>query len=445
MVTIKKVISNGFCIGCGVCRAIEPKIKIDFNELGDLVAKLPQMEDAVLQKADRVCPFSDSAPNEDEIGEALFAPQGFKRHSDIGYYHSLSAAYASATRSTGSSGGMVTWLLEALMQNGVVDRVIHVVPAEAAATGGRFFKFRISDRIESIREGATSFYYPVSYDEVVSYISQTPGRYAVTGVPCFQKALRQLRVESPVFDQRIAIQIGIVCGQMKSAHYLEYLRQLSRIPPDETLVKACFRRKVEGYPANNYAFEGTSVTSDGDLIRRRIMNSEIGINWGMGYFKPLACDFCDDVFAETADIAAMDAWLPKYVQGSEGWSLIVVRNLLVAKLISDAAAKGDVVVDPVSAKDVSDSQRGGLNHRKIMLGYRLWLHRPLWHPRKRQPARNDYPLVLRLEQYLRSLLRKKSRQTFLGCINGGANDFRKRMAIYVIAYKILMRIKARIS
>ncbi len=443
--TIEKVISGGYCIGCGVCRAIEPSIKIEFNEFGDLVANIADLENEMLKIADRVCPFSEAAPNEDELGTALFASQGFEWQEDIGYYHSLFATYSTSARSSGSSGGIVTWLLETLLQQGVVDRVIHVAPADLSDSDGRFFKFRVSDRIESIREGATSFYYPVSYDEVVSFIAQTPGRYAVTGVPCFQKALRQLRSESPIFEERIAVQIGIVCGQMKSAHYLAYLAKRAGVPRGEALVGACFRRKVDGQPANNYAFEANSISTEGRLMSRRIMNSDIGINWGMGYFKPLACDFCDDVFAETADVAAMDAWLPKYVQDSPGWSLVVLRNSLVAKLFGDATATGELVANPVTASEVSDSQRGGLNHRKGMLGYRLWLRRGLWHPRKRQNPRCDYPLVLRIEQRLRAFLRRKSRQSFLQCADGDANVFRKRMAIYEITYKILMRLKARIS
>lgn len=39
-----------------------------------------------------------------------------------------------------------------------------------------------------------------------------------------------------------------------------------------------------------------------------------------------ACDFCDDVFAETADIALGDAWLPEYVQDGNGTNVVVTRN-----------------------------------------------------------------------------------------------------------------------
>ena len=36
------------------------------------------------------------------------------------------------------------------------------------------------------------------------------------------------------------------------------------------------------------------------------------IRWEYGYFKYKACDFCDDIFAECADITVGDAWLSRY-------------------------------------------------------------------------------------------------------------------------------------
>lgn len=33
---------------------------------------------------------------------------------------------------------------------------------------------------------------------------------------------------------------------------------------------------------------------------------------------PRACNYCDDVFAECADVTCMDAWLPEYSQDHRG-------------------------------------------------------------------------------------------------------------------------------
>ena len=49
-------------------------------------------------------------------------------------------------------------------------------------------------------------------------------------------------------------------------------------------------------------------------------------------FKYKACDFCDDVFAETADVVVGDAWIPKYL--TQGNSLVVTRSSLFDSLIN---------------------------------------------------------------------------------------------------------------
>ncbi|MBK7765543.1 MAG: Coenzyme F420 hydrogenase/dehydrogenase, beta subunit C-terminal domain [Sulfuritalea sp.] len=93
---------------------------------------------------------------------------------------------------------------------------------------------------------------------------------------------------------------------------------------------------------------------------------------GHGSFKPRACDFCDDVFAETADIAVMDAWLDQYVNDGRGTSLVITRSGALKALLDSGSATGGLHLEPVSESDVVESQRGGLNHRRAGLRYRLF-------------------------------------------------------------------------
>jgi hypothetical protein len=48
----------------------------------------------------------------------------------------------------------------------------------------------------------------------------------------------------------------------------------------------------------------------------------------MGFFN-LGCHWCDDIFAECADVAFMDAWLPEYRKYPKGHSLLITRSHLV--------------------------------------------------------------------------------------------------------------------
>lgn len=437
--TIKNVIESGNCIGCGACASISPAIKITFNGYGDLVAALPEkLSSEEIAKASEVCPFA-GGPNEDEISAEIFKNTSY--HQEVGHYLTVQAAYSVRDRASGSSGGIATWVLSRLIQRGLVDGVIHVAP-RANPASERFFEYKVSSTIEEVKAGSTSFYYPVSMDSVIDIIKSRPGRYAITGVPCFHKALRLLRRQDPIINERVIYQVGIVCGQMKSAHYLEFLA--GHAGANRNIESACFRRKVDGLPANDYAFEARGTTGDdkSEIKTWTVLNSKIGANWGMGYFKPKACDYCDDVLAETADIAVMDAWLPRYVKDGAGWSLLVTRTAAMQNIIAEGAAEQELKTDSVTVDEVADSQRGGLNHRRDALGYRLWLSRDGWNPRKRTTANPDYPFIHKIEQRARMYLRESSRKHWIETGHAGNfNEYKKRMYLPEMIYKIITRIK----
>ncbi len=332
-----------------------------------------------------------------------------------------------------------------MLKTGAVDKVIVVGRSE---DDSRFYDFRVVDSAEGLPATGTSFYYPVSYDRVLKYLLEHPGRYAITGVPCFHKALRQLKAEHPVLRERIVYQIGIVCGQMKSTYYLEYLSRRAGLPGSAT--QACFRRKNETARADEYDFEAQTILSSGEVVTRRVGNREIGANWGMGLFKPKACDFCDDVFAETADIAVMDAWLPKYVGDGLGTSLVITRAAEVGKLFAAEIAKPtELWLEQVSENEVMESQRGGLNHRRAGLRYRLaMIPEREAVPVKRVRAHKRFGLFFRLEQWMRARLRASSGEAMVAQLQSGLPGlavFDAQMRWNLKGYRWLYRLKGRLG
>ena len=423
---ITNVVNGGFCIGCGACSVLAPSIKVDLNQYGEYVADLRSSSDSDLQNASAVCPFSDNADNESKIADDIFKDECSFYDQRVGYYSALYAGYSGEYRNFGSSGGITTWLLAQLLNTGLVDKVIRVGPS---TTGNEYFGYEVISDTESLLSGATSFYYPVTMQNVLAYVKVNPGRYAITAVPCFHKALRLLKKVDPVILDRISFQIGIVCGQMKSSFYLEYL--LRRLKVDGDLVSACFRRKNHDARADQYLFEAKYKKKSSDhIITVSLSNDEIGYNWGMGLFKPKACDFCDDVFAETADIAVMDAWLPKYIEDGKGMSLIVTRNHQINQILCSLSTDDNSYLEPITLEDIVKSQQGGLNHRRKGLRYRLYLSiKGGWYPHKRVNPSNKQSLLFRVDQRLRLILRIQSRIFFYT---------QKKLANGLFIYNILM-------
>ena len=411
------VIRNGFCIGCGTCAAITSSpFSIAFNDIGQYEARTSAQSDRadplVRDTATKVCPFSNSAADEDEIADDLFSELGYRHSDGLGYFQSIYAGYVvqDGFREKGSSGGFGSWILNELLETKSVDHVIHVRPFKSSDRGHPLFTYQVSNSPQEIALGGKSRYYPVELSEALKQVREKPGRYAIVGLPCFIKGVRLLQRQDPLIKERIRFCIGLVCGHLKSSGYAESLAWQAGIPPNE-LRHIDFRVKGNEGRANRYYTLATSEREE-----RIIPTKELkGTDWGAGTFKYKACDFCDDVFAETADLVLGDAWLPQFIHDPQGTNVLVVRNQLVNSMLCSAASKGRIKINPLSDAEALKSQDAGLRHRRESLGYRLHIEQTAgrWSPSKRvQASPNMIPRHERHRQQMRIRMREISHSSF---------------------------------
>jgi len=349
----------------------------------------------------RTCPFSPHAANEDAIAAARY-PRAPVADERIGRFEQAYVGHVEegGYRAGGSSGGMVSWVAAELLASGMVDGVAHVVPTLPDASGAPFFRYRISRTLDQVLEGAQSRYYPVDLGDVLAEIRRTPGRYAVVGVPCFVKAMHLLRAEDPVIAERVTHLLGLFCGHMKSARFVDsFAWQLGASIEDVRAVD--YRRKDPGRPANWYTAQLT--LSDGSTRSKDWWHLADG-DWGAGYFQYPACNYCDDVVAETADIAFGDAWVEPYCSDGRGTNVVIVRSPLLAAMVSRAIAAGRLALQPVDADFIAQTQAAGLRQRREGLAYRLTWRRRGIRPRKRVEPSRRLPLKRKLIYRLRAAI-----------------------------------------
>jgi len=418
------VIKNGYCVGCGACAALEGSpFKMGMNKLGQYEAEIN--DNSIIVKSsssvEEVCPFSSKSLTEDELGKNLFETS-CEYDSKVGYYQKSYAGYVKegSFREKGSSGGFGTWVLHELLNSGKVDYVVNVQPSLQGVNNSapQLFTYTVCRSIEEIQIGSKSRYYPVELSEVMNQIRSQPGKYAVIGLPCFVKSRRLLQRKDAVLSERIKFCIGLVCGHLKSARYAQSLAWQSGIEPLK-LESIDFRVKSPSEAANRYS---TSVVANNN--KKVVPTHQLfGTDWGMGAFKYKACDFCDDVFAETADLVLGDAWLPQYVQDGEGTNILILRNQEIHQLMINAKNQGRLMLDELSIKQAITSQDAGLRHRKIALSYRWSVEqqKKVWVPSKRVKPnsiiRSSYE---RKRQDLRMKLRELSHSSFQRALD--AND-----------------------
>ncbi len=369
------VVDSGLCIGCGGC-AVTPARTMAWDSYG-LRKPSGDLGEATTVFA-RTCPFSPAARDEDAIAAERF-PAAPAVDARIGRFEAAYVGHVAVAefRANGSSGGLVSWVAAELLRTGAIDGVAHVMPTDGA--DGVFFRYGISRSAEDIARGARSRYFPVDLAEVLREIRETPGRYAIVGVPCFVKAVNLLRAEDSVIAERVTHLLGLFCGHMKSATFVDSFAWQLGAPPKQ--VRAVeYRRKDAGRPANWYTAQLT--LADGEVRARDWWNLADG-DWGAGFFQASACNWCDDVVAETADVAFGDAWVEPYASDGRGTNVAIVRSPALRDLLAAAVADGRLALDGVDADFIANTQAAGLRQRREGLAYRLtWARRGLT-PRKR--------------------------------------------------------------
>jgi coenzyme F420 hydrogenase subunit beta len=435
------VVNGGYCIGCGMCAALSPSITMQMTAYGQWQPVLdPKSTLSGVVDVGAVCPFAENVPNEDELAQQLF-PTAIP-HSLIGRSISCFAGHVATGqyRSLASSGGLVSWILCRLLELGEVDAVVHVGAISDASANAPLFEFTISSTPSQVISRAKSRYYPVEMSGVVQSMMENPLRYAVVGLPCFIKALRLACRESEVLQSRVAHTVGIVCGHLKSTGFAEMIGWQLGVLPD-SLRGIDFRTKRRNAAANDYAATVSGIVGGEDKVISAPTASLFGTNWGHGFFKYKACDFCDDVLAENADIAVGDAWLPEYVKDSGGTSIAVVRTPFFSQLIERGLDAGDLVMDKLSPHQVAASQDAGLRHRREGLAYRLAeaSAKGEWVPPKRVAPERQHLTPKKQRIYsLRSQLAELSHQAFLEAKSAGDfSIFVRQMSPLLAAYNRL--------
>jgi coenzyme F420-reducing hydrogenase beta subunit len=403
------VVRSGLCIGCGSCVAGEPSVEMRWDRHGFLKPHGPRewYEERSPELAAR-CPFSPSAANEDVIAAERF---GTAPHADrrIGRFFAAWVGHVAESefRARGSSGGMVSWVAAELLRTGAVDGVA-LVGAEDPRQSGRFFGYRIARSPDEIGRGAKSRYYPIELSTVLREIRATPGRYAIVGVPCFIKAIHLLRRSDPLVRDRVTHTLGLFCGHMKSARMVESFAW--QLDAEIRRVRAVdYRLKDAGRPANWY--RAHLELDDGSARARDWWHLADG-DWGAGFFQNPACDYCDDVVAETADVAFGDAWVEPYSSDGRGTNVVVARSAELAAMIEGAIAEGRLALEPVDSAFIERTQAAGLRHRRDGLAYRLTWRRHGLQPRKRVAPSAALPLRRKLVYRMRAAIARWSHRMF---------------------------------
>jgi coenzyme F420-reducing hydrogenase beta subunit len=369
---ISKIVDNNLCTGCGICvTECENTLSMDFNKNGFYVPI--QINDCdSLSNCIKVCPFNDKPikelANEDEINKSLNRDK-FKKNEHLGNYLNLYAGHSIKHRKTSSSGGIATYVLSELLRNGEIDYVISV--KKNLASGDSIYEYALSGSVDQVNNSSKTKYYPVTLAKVLKIIEEKDANFAITGVPCFVKGIRLKQFKNEIYKKRIKFVVGIFCGGLKSKFYTDYLINKTNYTPNKTQdITPLYRiKEAKSSGSSDYSF---GVESQNKTISKVKMKS-LPEMWGTGLFKANACDFCDDLCAENADLSIGDAWIKPYVNDGLGDNIVITRSELAEKYIQLGIENKELNLDLISSDLAVKSQSGNVTHRKKGLKLRLFL------------------------------------------------------------------------
>ena len=397
------VIKQDMCIGCGAClySSSNDNLVMSWNKEGFLnpTSETPEKE---YEESLKVCPFNPfpdkEVRTENEIAK-IFLNDAPNRHLRVGHYYNTYVGYSNRYRLTSSSGGMATYLIDQLLNKNIVDAVVTVKEGKDS-----FYEYSVIRSTDELISTSETKYYPVTLGTVINQLKTSNERFAIVGIACFIKSVRLLQFYHPELKEKIKFTIGIICGGVKSKFFAEYLAEKSGVSSNQ-FSKPQFRIKDHKSTASDYSFG--CKDSKGEL--HTVKMKKVGDMWGSGMFKNNACDFCDDVTTELADISLGDAWLNPYNQDGKGTNVMVIRSKLAEKLINDGIINKELSVDPLDFNQFLFSQQGSFNHRHLALGYRIKLAKKkgLTVPPKRHD-KESISLDFKLVQKQRMLVRKQS-------------------------------------
>ena len=421
--SIEKILENELCTGCGACISEDKSktAKMVWNDSNFLVPKLTELSTS--NEMYSVCPFNPNLKNEDALGKIFFQRTSGNYNDRIGFYGGLYAGYSNKYRETSSSGGIATYIFEKIINNKIAD---HLFIVQESCDG---FEYKLCSDIEDIRKISKTRYMPVTLEKLFTEIDNINGKVAVSGVSCFVKAIRLKQEKNPNLKEKIPFVVGIICGGLKSKYYTDFLAQSAGCNSDYSSVQ--YRVKnVESF-ALDYKFS----CKDNQNGRIHMIDMlSLGDMWGTGLFKSNACDFCDDVMNELADISLGDAWIDPYDKSGSGNSIVITRSQLAETLINHGIDNEELILDKISLEMVIQSQSGSFNHRHKGLAYRIKKFKNKDLIKKRERFISEQSIIFNLVQSQRMQTREKSLSYWIN--NPDYSEFNKLMHPLLVKLKI---------
>lgn len=339
------------CVGCGLCSSLAAQsIEMVLDSKGYL---RPKQNSTIVESTEnilwKICP-----------GVSVSKRNGDKEEFCWGRIVDLKTGWSNdeKIRFKASSGGALSQILIYLLNERLVDGIIHI---GVSAKDFLQTEICISRTPDDVLKNAGSRYAPSSPLVNLDQILKLDEKFAFVGKPCDLVGLKNYALYNTSVEQKILYNFAFFCGGIPAVKGSEEILKKFGLSKDE----------IEDLRYRGYGWPGltTAVSKSGKEYTMEYKDS-----WGkiLNKFLQLRCKICFDAIGEESDITFADAWLvtkkgtPDFRE-HEGRSLIVCRTSKGAELIKVAVESGSITAFNISMEDMEKMQPFHATRKALVL------------------------------------------------------------------------------
>ena len=320
-----KALCEEYCTGCGLCHSLY-EIPLHMNDDGFLMPQIADDDDITMHKLEKLCPvFGHQCADMDS--SHLWGRRA-------GVY----AAYSNdkSVRHHASSGGILTQLCCYLLENSMIDGIIHIGKDPSDPIGSKVYCSRTAEEVKD-RCGSRYMSSSPLYD--IKALLKAGEKYALVGKPCDIAAVRNWMRQEPEIERKIVYLFSFFCAGAPSRNVNKKLLEK---------MKCDYEQCTDlNYRGNGWPGYATATDINGHKYTMKYQDA-----WGKTLGRDIRkmCRFCLDGVGEMADISCGDLWymnenkLPTFDE-REGRNIVFCRTEKGKALFERIIQSGEVCIE----------------------------------------------------------------------------------------------------
>jgi coenzyme F420 hydrogenase subunit beta len=392
---MNEVIDPGLCTRCGACVGLCPDQNLTFiDPLGECLPALQKEFDCSECNTDCGVGCPGEGINFPKLNEFIFGsppPDYLLGHADS---FNIGWATDNKIRSRGSSGGVVTAILNDMLIRGDIQGAVCLIDDPENPFSP---KPVIATDLKTLFLAQQSKYSIAPINQILNQVDSFKGSLAFVGLPHQVHSIRKLQAAGNPIVRKIKVILGSYCGLEQ--HFTAVVDFLS-VHGVKNLSQV---RKLE-YRAGNWPGKFRITLKSGKLIELE----KFYANYMSLFYAVERSLLCLDLTNELADISFGDAWAKHLESKKEGYSLVVARTKNGGKILQDCSASGSIALESSSRSKAMEMHAHGLYNKKIAVWGRINLRKWL----KQKSPKYGYIVEISLKQKFAGLF---IALTFLVC------------------------------